>query len=128
MAIIKKNEHNIPPFMIYSLKHKIIQKLVRLNMELSKINKVARFMLNSTIALGYYSLTASNEEAIVRLIKKNIEPQKEKIEKLITFGKKKIEENTEITEENLDYDGEYKEIKKLLRKEEIEQKEKTLKF
>jgi hypothetical protein len=29
-------------------------------MELSKINKVARFALNSTVALGYYSPTASN--------------------------------------------------------------------
>jgi hypothetical protein len=34
--------------------------------------------------LGYYSPIASNEEAIATLIEKDIEPQKEKVEKLIS--------------------------------------------
>jgi hypothetical protein len=34
----------------------------------------------------------------------------------------KFEENTKIIKENLDYDKKYKEIQKLIRKEEIEQK------
>jgi hypothetical protein len=77
----------IPPFYTaYLLKHTAIQKLVRSKMELSKINKVARFALNSTVALGYYSPTASNEETITTLMEKDImEPQKEKVEKLLTF-------------------------------------------
>jgi hypothetical protein len=63
----------IPPFYTaYSLKHAAIQKLVRSKMELSKINKVTRFTLNSTVALGYYSPTASNEEAIATLMEKDI--------------------------------------------------------
>jgi hypothetical protein len=44
-------------------------------MELSKINKVARFVLNSIVALGYYSSTACNEKAIAVLIEKDIKPQ-----------------------------------------------------
>jgi hypothetical protein len=61
----------IPPFYTaYSLKHATIQKLIRSKMELSKINKVVRFALNSTVALGYYSPTASNEKTITILIKK----------------------------------------------------------
>jgi hypothetical protein len=47
-------------------------------MEFSKINKVAGFALNSTVALGYYSPPASNEETFV-ILQKNI----------------KFEENTE---------------------------------
>jgi hypothetical protein len=45
-----------PFYTAYCLKHAAIQKLVRSKIELSKINKVARFALDSTIALGYYSL------------------------------------------------------------------------
>jgi hypothetical protein len=82
----------IPPFFIeYSLKHASIQKLVRSKMELSKINKVARFASNSTVALGYYSPTASNEEAIAILMEKDVlQPQREKVEKLISFEKEKL--------------------------------------
>jgi hypothetical protein len=82
-------------------------------MELSKINKVAtRFALNSIIALGYYSVIASNEEAIATLIEKDVkEPQKEKVEKLITFEKEKFEENME-TSDDLEYE---KNIKKCLK-------------
>jgi hypothetical protein len=68
---IKKEMQNIriPPFyIVYSLKQAAIQKLVRSKMELSKINKVARLTLNSTVALGYYSPTTFNEKAIVTLI------------------------------------------------------------
>jgi hypothetical protein len=63
-------------------------------MELSKINKVARFALNLTVALGYYSPTVSNEEAIATLIEKDIiELQKEKVKKPIIFEKEKFEED-----------------------------------
>jgi hypothetical protein len=37
-------------------------KKVRSKMELSKINKVAKFALNLTVALKYYSPTTSNEK------------------------------------------------------------------
>jgi hypothetical protein len=91
----------IPPFYTeYSLKHAGIRKLVRSKIELSKINKMARFTLNSIIVLGYYSLTASNKEVIATLIEKDvIKPQKEK-----------FEENIKVAQEDLDYDREYKEI------------------
>jgi hypothetical protein len=46
----------IPPFFTtYSLKHAAIEKLVRLEMELPKINKWARLAMNSSITLSYYS-------------------------------------------------------------------------
>jgi ribosomal protein S18 len=47
---------------------------------------------------------------MVTLIEKNIKPQKEKIEKLITFEKGKFEETIEVTQEDLDYDKEYKQM------------------
>jgi hypothetical protein len=59
-----------------------------------------------------------------------MESQKENIEKLITFEKEKLEENMEMTNENLEYLKEYKEMfkdeemGKLVRKEETKQKEK----
>jgi 2-C-methyl-D-erythritol 4-phosphate cytidylyltransferase len=126
----------IPPFYTtYSLKHAVIQKLMKSKMELSKINKVARFALNSTITLKYYSPTTSNEEAIATLIEKDIiEPQEEKVEKLITFEKEKFEENMEILDDDIEYEKEYKEMfkdeefKELVKKEENEQKEKDLKI
>jgi hypothetical protein len=108
---------------------------VRSKTELSKNNKVARFGLNSTIALGYYSSTASNEEAIATLIEKDIiQPQRKKGEKLILFEKEKFEENMEISDDDLDYEKEYKEmfedeeIEELVKKQEIEQKEKNFKL
>jgi histone H3/H4 len=67
-----------------------IQKLVRSKMEISKINKVAKFALNSTIALWHYSPTASNKKTIDTLIKKDMKLQKEKIERLIWKWHKKI--------------------------------------
>jgi hypothetical protein len=60
----------------------------------------------STIALRYYSQTASIEEASVILIEKDMKPQKEKVEKLITFEKERFEENIEVTDEDLEYDKE----------------------
>jgi hypothetical protein len=88
-------------------------------MEISKINKVARFVLNSSVALGlgYYSPTASNEETIVTSIEKDTEPQKEKIEKLITFEKEKFEKNMELSDDDLEYQKKYK---KMFDDEEIE--------
>jgi hypothetical protein len=87
------------------------------------------FALNSTIALGYYSPTASNEGAIATLIEKEvIQPQREKVEKLILFEKEKFEENLKVLEDDLDYGKEYKEmfedeeIEELVKKQEIEQK------
>jgi hypothetical protein len=63
-----------------------------------------------------------------------IQPQEEKVEKLILFEKEKFEENMEISDDDLDYEKEYKEmledeeIEELVKKEEIEQKEKDLKL
>jgi hypothetical protein len=96
---------------------------------------VARLALNSTIALGYYSPTASNEEAIATFMEKDvIQLQREKVEKLILFEKEKFEENMEIFDDDLDYEKEYKEMfedeetEELVKKEEIERKEKDLKL
>jgi hypothetical protein len=115
--------------------HQDQNHLVRSKMELSKINKVVRFALNSTIALGYYSFTASNEEAIATLMEKDVlQPQREKVEKLISFEKEKFEENMELSDDDLDYQKEYKEmfddeeIEELVKTQEIEQKEKSLKL
>jgi hypothetical protein len=48
-------------FTAYSLKHAAIEKLVRLKLELPKINKSARLAMNSTVALTHYSpLAVSN--------------------------------------------------------------------
>jgi hypothetical protein len=105
--------NTFPFYTTYSLKHAAIKKLVRLKMELSKIN--AKFALNPTVIFGYYSPT-SNEETIVTLIEKNIESQKEKIKKLITLDK--------------EYEEMFRDekIEKLVRIEEIVQKKKNLKF
>jgi siroheme synthase (precorrin-2 oxidase/ferrochelatase) len=93
-------------------------------MELSKINKVVRFALNSTIVLGYYSSLVSNEETIAALIEKDIiELQKENVEKLLIFEKEKFEENMEISDDDLEYEKEYKEIFKDEEIEEIVRKE-----
>jgi hypothetical protein len=79
--------------------------------------------------LGYYSPTASNEEAIATLIEKDIiQPQREKVKKLILFKKEKFEENMEMSDNDLDYEKEYKEIEELVKKQQIEQKKKDLKL
>jgi hypothetical protein len=94
-------------------------------MKVSKINKVARFTLNSTIALGYYSPT-TYEEAIAMLMEKDIiKPQKEKVKKLITFEKEKFEENMEISNDDLEYEKEYKEMFKNEENKELVKKRKS---
>jgi hypothetical protein len=59
-------------------------------MELSKINKIIKLTLNPTIVLGYSSPTASNEEAITTLMKKDKESGKEKTENRKKTNSKKI--------------------------------------
>jgi hypothetical protein len=81
---------DIPPFYTACfLKHGVIQKLVRSKMELSKINKVVRFVLNSIVVLGYHSPIASNEETIVTLIEKDLNLKRRKL-KLKRKNLKKI--------------------------------------
>jgi hypothetical protein len=46
----------------YSLKHAAIDKVFRLNLTLQQINKVARYAVNSTIALAHYNPTSSNNK------------------------------------------------------------------
>jgi hypothetical protein len=45
---------------LYSLKHTAINKLFRLNLTVQQINKVARYALNSTMALAHYNPTSSS--------------------------------------------------------------------
>jgi hypothetical protein len=51
----------------YLLKYVITEKLIRLGLDISQINKVARYALNSTMALAHYNLTSSNIRAIALL-------------------------------------------------------------
>jgi hypothetical protein len=48
----------------YSLKHAANNKLFSLGMELPQINKVARYVLNSSMALAHYNPTSTNEKAL----------------------------------------------------------------
>jgi site-specific recombinase XerD len=48
----------------YSLKHASISKLFSLGLELAQVNKVARYALNSTMALACCNLTNTNEKAL----------------------------------------------------------------
>jgi hypothetical protein len=48
-------------------------------MELPKINKSARLSMNSSVALSYYSLLASNNNAVCLLITKDQDEQKEEV-------------------------------------------------
>jgi hypothetical protein len=124
--------HELQRMILIKTNKLFVNKETGILMSLSKYKRVIReemqkMNIPSTIALGYYSQTASIEEAIVILIEKDIEPQKEKVEKLITFEKEKFEENIEMTDEDIEYDKEMfknEEIEELVRKEEIEQKEK----
>jgi hypothetical protein len=68
----------IPPFFTaYSLKHAAIEKLVRIGMEIPKINKSVRLTMNSSVALSYYSPLAANNNAVCLLITKDQDKQKE---------------------------------------------------
>jgi hypothetical protein len=90
----------IPPFFTaYSLKHAAIEKLVRLGVELSKINKSARLAMNSSVALSYYSPLAANNNAICLLITKDQDKQKEEVNKLLSLEKEKFEEESPLNEE-----------------------------
>jgi hypothetical protein len=55
----------------YSLKHAAINKLFSLGLELAQINKVARYALNSTMALTHYNPTSTNEKALQLLSSTN---------------------------------------------------------
>jgi site-specific recombinase XerD len=46
----------------YSLKHAAISKLFSLGLELAQVNKVARYALNSTMALAHYNPISINEK------------------------------------------------------------------
>jgi hypothetical protein len=58
-------------FTVYSLKHVAIEKLVRLKMELPKINKSAKLAMNSTVVLTHYSPLATSDNTVCALIRKN---------------------------------------------------------
>jgi 5'-3' exonuclease len=71
-------EMGIPAFFTaYSLKHAAIEKLVRLGMELPKINKSTRLDMNSTVALSHYSPLAPSNNTVCALITKDQSDQKE---------------------------------------------------
>jgi site-specific recombinase XerD len=55
----------------YSLKHAAINKLFSLGLELVQVNKVARYALNSTVALAHYNPTSTNEKALQLLTSSN---------------------------------------------------------
>jgi site-specific recombinase XerD len=66
----------------YSLKHTAISKLFSLGLELAQVNKVARYALNSTMALAHYNPTSTNEKALQLLSSMNsIEKEPIQLEK-----------------------------------------------
>jgi hypothetical protein len=103
----------------YSLKHTALSKLFNLGLELAQVNKVARYALNSTMALAHYNPTSTNEKALYLLSSTNtmeIQP--------IHLEKKPIYEEPSITQEEDDYKtlfGDDQEIEKIV--EEIQEKE-----
>jgi hypothetical protein len=88
-------------------------------MQLPQINKVARYALNSTMALAHYNLTSTNEKALQLLSSTNsmeIIP--------LQLEKKPIYEEPSITQEEDDYKtlfGDDQEIENIV--EEIKEKE-----
>jgi hypothetical protein len=101
----------------YSLKHAAISKLFSLGLELAQVNKVARYALNSTMALAHYNPTSTNEKALHLLSSTNtteIQP--------LRSEKKPIYEEPSITQEEDDYKtlfGDDQEIEKIV--EEIQE-------
>jgi hypothetical protein len=89
-------------FTAYSLKHAAIKKLVRLGMELPKINKSPKLTMNSSVTLSYYSLLAANNNAVYMLITKDQDKQKEEVNKLLSLEKEKFEE-APMNEEEREY-------------------------
>jgi hypothetical protein len=63
----------------YSLKHVANNKLFSLGLELTQINKVARYALNSTMELAHYNPTSTNEKAL-QLLSSTISIQTETIQ------------------------------------------------
>jgi hypothetical protein len=96
-------------FTAYSLKHAAIEKLLRLGMELPKINKSARLAMNSSIALSYYSPLAANNNAVCLLITMDQDKQKEEVNKLLSLEKEKFEEESPMKEEK-EYQDQYNKI------------------
>jgi hypothetical protein len=104
----------------YSLKHAAINKLFNLGLELAQVNKVARYALNSTMALAHYNPTSTIEKALQLLSSTNsieISP--------IQVEKKPIYEEPPITQEEDDYKtlfGDDQEIERIVK--EIQETEK----
>jgi hypothetical protein len=102
----------------YSLKHTAISKLFSLGLELAQVNRVARYALNSTMALAHYNPTSTNKKALHLLSSTNtmeIQP--------IHSEKKPIYEEPLITQEEDDFKtvfGDDQEIEKIV--EEIQEK------
>jgi hypothetical protein len=81
----------------YSLKHAAISKLFSLELELAQVNKVARYALNSTMALAHYNPTSTNEKALQLLASTNL-IEKEPIQP----KKNPLHEEPSITQEKDD--------------------------
>jgi site-specific recombinase XerD len=72
----------------YSLKHAAISKLFSLGLELVQVNKVVRYVLNSTMALAHYNPTSTNEKALQLLSSTNsIEKEPIQLEKKPIYDK-----------------------------------------
>jgi hypothetical protein len=56
----------------YSLKHAAINKLFSLGLELEQVNKIARYALESTMALTHYNPTSTNEKTLQLLASTNV--------------------------------------------------------
>jgi hypothetical protein len=97
-------------FTTYSLKNPAIEKLVRLGMELPKINKSAKLAMNSTVALSHYSPLAPNNNTVCVLITKDQIDQKEEVNKLLVLEKEKFKEDTQLSDEEREYQDEYNKI------------------
>jgi hypothetical protein len=94
-------------FTAYSLKHAAIEKLVRLGMDLPKINKSARLAMNSSVALSSYSPLALNNNAASLLLTKDQNEQKVEINNLLSLEKEKFEEKSTLNKEEEEYQNEY---------------------
>jgi hypothetical protein len=107
----------------YSLKHAAVNKLFSLGMELAQINKVARYALNSTMALIHYNPTSTNEKVLQLISSTN------SMEILpLQIEKKPIYEEPSIIQEEDNYKtlfGDDQEIEKIVK--EIQEKEKKQK-
>jgi hypothetical protein len=102
----------------YSLKHAVINKLFNLKLELTQVNKVARYVLNSTIALAHYNPTSTNEKPLQLLISTSLIE-----EEPIQLEKNPIYEEPSMTQEEDDYKilfGDDQEMEKIVK--EIQEK------